>query len=178
MTFYNQRGTAEQWIKQGKSAVKWTRQSCRSMQANAVWLPRATGETKNDKFAILMPAQSSSLFSKRTGSAVHMGNVNSVRTNMTKGLTALKTVTNNLWLKKVAIAFGSIAAINFLSGVIAPDIIEYPFNRTHWALPMSLACLGETGGLRRNLEARGRLVGCSQANAVSLKSGSDVRTLR
>jgi hypothetical protein len=23
--FYNQRGTAEQWIKEGKNAVKWTR---------------------------------------------------------------------------------------------------------------------------------------------------------
>jgi hypothetical protein len=26
--FYNQRGTAEPWIKQGKTAVKWTRLSC------------------------------------------------------------------------------------------------------------------------------------------------------
>src|SRR5271170_6077672 len=26
--FYNQRGTAEQWIKEGKNAVKWTRLSC------------------------------------------------------------------------------------------------------------------------------------------------------
>jgi Transposase DDE domain group 1 len=36
--FYNQRGTAEQWIKEGKNAVKWTRLSCRSMVANAVRL--------------------------------------------------------------------------------------------------------------------------------------------
>lgn len=36
--FYNQRGTAEQYIKEGKSAVKWTRLSCRSMKANAVRL--------------------------------------------------------------------------------------------------------------------------------------------
>jgi hypothetical protein len=34
--FYNQRGTAEQWIKEGKSAIKWTRLSCRSFAANAV----------------------------------------------------------------------------------------------------------------------------------------------
>ena len=33
--FYNGRGTAEQHIKEGKSAVKWTRLSCRSMMANA-----------------------------------------------------------------------------------------------------------------------------------------------
>ena len=33
-----QRGTAEQWIKEGKNAVKWTRLSCRSMAANAVRL--------------------------------------------------------------------------------------------------------------------------------------------
>ena len=38
VVFYNQRGTAEQWIKQGKNAVKWTRLSCRSMTANAVRL--------------------------------------------------------------------------------------------------------------------------------------------
>jgi hypothetical protein len=36
--FYNQRGTAEQWIKEGKNAVTWTRLSCRSMTANAVRL--------------------------------------------------------------------------------------------------------------------------------------------
>lgn len=36
--FYNQRGTAEQWIKEGKNAVKWTRLSCRAMMANAVRL--------------------------------------------------------------------------------------------------------------------------------------------
>jgi hypothetical protein len=38
IAFYNQRGTAEQWIKEGKNAVKWTRRSCRTMNANAVWL--------------------------------------------------------------------------------------------------------------------------------------------
>ena len=38
VAFYNQRGTAEQWIKEGKSAVKWTRLSCRTMSANAVRL--------------------------------------------------------------------------------------------------------------------------------------------
>jgi len=32
--FYNQRGTAEQWIKEGKYAVKWTRLSCRSFKDN------------------------------------------------------------------------------------------------------------------------------------------------
>jgi len=36
--FYNQRGTAEQWIKEGKNAIKWTRLSCRSYSANAVRL--------------------------------------------------------------------------------------------------------------------------------------------
>ncbi|HSH82915.1 MAG TPA: IS1380 family transposase [Herpetosiphonaceae bacterium] len=38
VAFYNQRGTAEQWIREGKIAVRWTRLSCRSMQANAVRL--------------------------------------------------------------------------------------------------------------------------------------------
>ena len=36
--FYSQRGTAEQYIKEGKNAVKWTRLSCRTMKANAVRL--------------------------------------------------------------------------------------------------------------------------------------------
>jgi hypothetical protein len=38
VAFYNGRGTAEQWIKEGKSAMKWTRLSCRSMVANAARL--------------------------------------------------------------------------------------------------------------------------------------------
>jgi Transposase DDE domain group 1 len=38
VAFYNQRGTSEQWIKEGKGAIKWTRLSCRSFSANAVRL--------------------------------------------------------------------------------------------------------------------------------------------
>jgi Transposase DDE domain group 1 len=38
VTFYNKRGTCEQWIKEGKGAIKWTRLSCRSFAANAVRL--------------------------------------------------------------------------------------------------------------------------------------------
>ena len=36
--FYNQRGTAEQWIKEGKHAVRWTRLSCHGFDANQVRL--------------------------------------------------------------------------------------------------------------------------------------------
>src|SRR5271169_4375260 len=36
--FYNQRGTCEQYIKEGKGAVKWTHLSCRTFAANAVRL--------------------------------------------------------------------------------------------------------------------------------------------
>lgn len=38
--FYNQRGTAEQWIKEGKNAVRWTRLSCHDFMDNQVrlWL--------------------------------------------------------------------------------------------------------------------------------------------
>lgn len=32
--FYNGRGTAEQWIKEGKNAIKWTRLSCRRFKYN------------------------------------------------------------------------------------------------------------------------------------------------
>lgn len=38
VAFYNKRGTCEQWIKEGKNAVKWTRLSCQSFEANAVRL--------------------------------------------------------------------------------------------------------------------------------------------
>ncbi len=36
--FYNGRGTAEQWIKEGKNAVKWTRLSCHGFVDNQVRL--------------------------------------------------------------------------------------------------------------------------------------------
>jgi hypothetical protein len=38
VAFYNHRGTAEQWIKEGKNAITWTRLSCRRFTANAVRL--------------------------------------------------------------------------------------------------------------------------------------------
>jgi len=36
--FYNKRGTAEQWIKEGRQAVRWTRLSCHRFRANEVRL--------------------------------------------------------------------------------------------------------------------------------------------
>ena len=38
VSFYNQRGTCEQRIKEAKNAIKWTRLSCRTFAANAVRL--------------------------------------------------------------------------------------------------------------------------------------------
>ena len=38
VAFYNQRGTAEQWIKEGKNAIKWIRLSCRKLRNNEVRL--------------------------------------------------------------------------------------------------------------------------------------------
>ncbi len=38
LAFYNERGTAEQHIKEGKYALKWTRLSCMRFAANAVRL--------------------------------------------------------------------------------------------------------------------------------------------
>ena len=38
VAFYNKRGTCEQWIREGKGAIRWTRLSCRSFAANAVRL--------------------------------------------------------------------------------------------------------------------------------------------
>jgi len=36
--FYNKRGRAEQWIKEGKQATHWTRLSCHRFRANEVRL--------------------------------------------------------------------------------------------------------------------------------------------
>lgn len=36
--FYNQRGTVEQWIKESKNAVTWTKLSCRRFRDNAAQL--------------------------------------------------------------------------------------------------------------------------------------------
>jgi hypothetical protein len=36
--FYNKRGTAEQWIKEGKYALNWTRLSCHDFPDNQVRL--------------------------------------------------------------------------------------------------------------------------------------------
>ena len=38
VAFYNHRGTAEQFIKEGKNAIKWTRLSCRKFRNNEVRL--------------------------------------------------------------------------------------------------------------------------------------------
>ena len=40
VNFYNGRGTAEQWIKEGKYALNWTRLSCKRFVSNRVrlWL--------------------------------------------------------------------------------------------------------------------------------------------
>ena len=38
VAFYNKRGTCEQWIKEGKGAIKWTRLSWQTLAANAVRL--------------------------------------------------------------------------------------------------------------------------------------------
>jgi hypothetical protein len=38
VAFYNHRGTAEQYIKEGKNAIKWTRLSCRKFRNNEVRL--------------------------------------------------------------------------------------------------------------------------------------------
>src|SRR5262249_48018102 len=36
VAFYNKGGRWEQWIKEGKGAIRWTRLSCRTFAANAV----------------------------------------------------------------------------------------------------------------------------------------------
>jgi Transposase DDE domain group 1 len=43
--FYNQRGTAEQWIKEGKAATNWTHLSCHRFRANEVGCSWASSPT-------------------------------------------------------------------------------------------------------------------------------------
>jgi Transposase DDE domain group 1 len=38
VVFYNKRGICEQWIKEGKGAIRWTRLSCCSFADNTVRL--------------------------------------------------------------------------------------------------------------------------------------------
>ena len=38
VTFYNKRGNCEQWIKEGKYALSWTRLSCTRFASNQVRL--------------------------------------------------------------------------------------------------------------------------------------------
>ncbi len=42
VAFYNQRGKAEQYIKEGKNAIKWTRLSCHKFRNNAITLSTVT----------------------------------------------------------------------------------------------------------------------------------------
>jgi hypothetical protein len=55
VAFYTQRGTAEQWIKEGKGAIKWTRLSCHSFAANAVRLHVLTYNLGNFMGTLAMP---------------------------------------------------------------------------------------------------------------------------
>ena len=48
--FYNKRGTAEQWIKEGKQATHWTRLSCHRFRANEVRLQLLSLAKYSDTF--------------------------------------------------------------------------------------------------------------------------------
>ncbi len=54
--FYNKRGTAEQWIKEGKQAVAMTRLSCHRFRANQVrlWLSACSRASDTLLIAALM----------------------------------------------------------------------------------------------------------------------------
>jgi len=57
--FYNKRGTAEQWIKEGKQAVKLTRLSCHRFHANEVrlWLSLIAYNLGNLWRRLVLPAR-------------------------------------------------------------------------------------------------------------------------
>jgi len=51
--FYNKRGTVEQWIKEGKLAVSWTRLSCHRFRGNEVRLWLSVIPTLSGRLALL-----------------------------------------------------------------------------------------------------------------------------
>ena len=57
LRFYNGRGTAEQWIKEGKYALNWTRLSCHKFVANQVrlWLFVLTYNLGNFMRRLVLP---------------------------------------------------------------------------------------------------------------------------
>ncbi len=57
--FYNKRGTAEQWIKEGKLAVKMTRFSCHRLRSNEVrlWLSVIAYNLGNLWRRLVLPAR-------------------------------------------------------------------------------------------------------------------------
>jgi Transposase DDE domain group 1 len=57
--FYNKRGTAEQWIKEGKQAVKMTRLSCHRFRTNEVrlWLSLIAYNLGNLWRRLVLPAR-------------------------------------------------------------------------------------------------------------------------
>jgi hypothetical protein len=50
VAFNNQRDTGEQWIKEDRGAIKWTRLSCRTLAANAVRSPASCAGLKSWEF--------------------------------------------------------------------------------------------------------------------------------
>jgi hypothetical protein len=62
VTFYNHRGTCEQYIKEGKGAIKWTHLSCRSFAANALRLQRTI-----ERYAAAWHVRQAALFRVRGG---------------------------------------------------------------------------------------------------------------
>ena len=57
--FYNKRGTAEQWVKEGKQAVKMTRLSCHRFRSNEVrlWLSLIAYNLGNLWRRLVLPAR-------------------------------------------------------------------------------------------------------------------------
>jgi hypothetical protein len=55
--FYNKRGTAEQWIEEGKQAAKMTRPSCHRFRSNEVrpWLSMITNNLGNLWRRLVLP---------------------------------------------------------------------------------------------------------------------------
>jgi len=66
--FYNKRGTAEQWIKEGKQAVKMTRLSCHRFRSNEVrlWLSVIAYDLGNLWRRLVLPRVDGLAFAKPT----------------------------------------------------------------------------------------------------------------
>ena len=115
--FYNKRGTAEQWIKEGKQATHWTRLSCHRFRANRLQLSVLAYNLGNLWRRLGLPHR------------IKSWSLTSLQHRLMKTGGRLVKHARYYWL---LLAEGYLNRRLF--GDIAPDLRAVPFGREIWAL--------------------------------------------